>query len=589
MRRVVRTVLGVSLLIGVLAGAVLLRRVASPSPVSGVPAVVWTAPALPFTLPDRAVFGLPAERPAGMVAPHHLLAAELMARAYARLNPSAYRRVVLISPDHFGQGVGNVHLTAMATATADGVVRAADVPPALAALPGFTPHQLVREHGLHLHLQFIARYLPEVPVLMVAVREGADPTELAAIADGLAATTTLAILSSDFSHELPPRWAAFHDATTITAIAEANPAALDHLETDNRAALRLFVELMARQHSQRFTLWEHANGDTINPAGRYETVTSYIAGAYFPGVPEPKPGLSLTFTGDVMLDRRVYAESKRAGGLDYPFRQIPRLLTGDDFTVINHEGPMTNDPYHAPETEPNNVSFNFDPAYRPFLVAASIEVFGLANNHTLNRGPRGLAETRRLLAETGGLVVGDPNIFAEPLRLSRHGQTATLFAVYDKNETNFAAIGKRIAQTPSNEFTIVLMHWGVEYSERSSPRQQRIAHGLIDAGADAVIGAGPHVVQPIEVYRGRAIFYSLGNFIFDQDWSVPTQRGLVVGLRLEPDRNSYTLQLVTMLDGQVSVPHTKTMVETLAFLTDTFVGPVNLRPAIRTGQLTLQP
>ena len=80
---------------------------------------------------------------------------------------------------------------------------------------------------------------------------------------------------------------------------------------------------------------------------------------------------------------------------------------------------------------------------------------------------------------------------------------------------------------------IVLIHWGTEYSLKSSPAQQSLAHQLIDAGADLIIGHHPHVVQDIEQYNDKLIFYSLGNFIFDQYFSNEVQQGLLVGLEFQ--------------------------------------------------------
>ena len=80
------------------------------------------------------------------------------------------------------------------------------------------------------------------------------------------------------------------------------------------------------------------------------------------------------------------------------------------------------------------------------------------------------------------------------------------------------------------DFIIINAHWGAEYKSLSNSRQRQLAHSLIDAGADVIIGHHPHVVQEMEIYNNRPIFYSLGNFVFDQYFSVPTQQGLGVGL-----------------------------------------------------------
>lgn len=95
---------------------------------------------------------------------------------------------------------------------------------------------------------------------------------------------------------------------------------------------------------------------------------------------------------------------------------------------------------------------------------------------------------------------------------------------------------KTVKSLNPDNFLIVSMHWGEEYKLINSPAQQKLAHQLIEAGADLIIGHHPHVVQNIEKYQGKLIFYSLGNFIFDQYFSSDTQQGLAVGLEIYPDR-----------------------------------------------------
>ncbi|MDD5109957.1 MAG: AmmeMemoRadiSam system protein B [Patescibacteria group bacterium] len=554
---------------------------------SSTAATELTIPDFSFTLPPRESLALPASTPSGIVVPHHALAAELIANAYARVRPGAYRQVVLISPDHFAQGNGDIHWAALRTQTSYGIVPSAGVPSALREYPAFTAEQAAREHGLALHLPFLARYLPDTPVLMVAVRDGADPAVLETIVNMLPPTGTLVVLSLDFSHELPAQWAEFHDRASLTALTAADPAAIADLEIDNLAAMRLFLLTMKKFGTQRFTLFANDNGATLNPAGNYPAVTSYVTGAYGQGAPEPAAGLSLTFTGDVMLDRKVYANAKRAGTLNYPFEKIPRVLTGDDFTIVNHEGPMTKLAYHASPTDPNNVTFNFDAAYAPFLRKSGMEIFSLANNHTQNMGADGLATTRMLLSGAGGKIFGDPRRVDGALTLAAHGQRVALTAIYDTSSVDYFAAAQNLQKISSSTFAVVYMHWGIEYDRAFSRRQRTIAHGLIDAGADLVVGSGPHVLQPVEVYQDKAIFYSLGNFIFDQDWSVGTQQGAALGTRLEGTHATYYLLPVQMLAGQVRVAEPEYASTTLQFFADTFVGPSDLGRSLRQGKMVL--
>jgi len=99
-----------------------------------------------------------------------------------------------------------------------------------------------------------------------------------------------------------------------------------------------------------------------------------------------------------------------------------------------------------------------------------------------------------------------------------------------------------IQETKKNvDLIIVHIHWGTEYQHQFNQQQEKIGHALIDAGADIIIGHHPHVVQGMEIYKNKPIFYSLGNFIFDQYFSPDTQEGLAVGLKLTNNKISATL------------------------------------------------
>ena len=93
----------------------------------------------------------------------------------------------------------------------------------------------------------------------------------------------------------------------------------------------------------------------------------------------------------------------------------------------------------------------------------------------------------------------------------------------------------------TTDLVIVNVHWGTEYEHQFNKIQQETAHNLIDAGADIIIGHHPHVVQGIEIYQGKPIFYSLGNFIFDQYFSSDTRAGLAVGINITDGKSEFYL------------------------------------------------
>ena len=173
-------------------------------------------------------------------------------------------------------------------------------------------------------------------------------------------------------------------------------------------------------------------------------------------------------------------------------------------------------------------------AYVSVLQELGIRVVTLANNHTLDFGRSPLSETLHTLDAAGILRVGAGENLEEasaPRMIEAGGKTiaflgasrvipvgswnagasqAGLFTTYDP-----ALLGKKIQETrPNCDFLAVYVHWGVEYESMPEEYQRELARAYIDAGADAVIGSHPHVLQGIEYYQGKPIFYSLGNFIF---------------------------------------------------------------------------
>jgi poly-gamma-glutamate synthesis protein (capsule biosynthesis protein) len=116
-----------------------------------------------------------------------------------------------------------------------------------------------------------------------------------------------------------------------------------------------------------------------------------------------------------------------------------------------------------------------------------------------------------------------------------------------------------------SDLQIVYVHWGEEYKDISTKTQRSLAHTLIDNGVDVIIGDHPHVVEDIELYKGKPIFYSLGNFVFDQYFSDAVQQGLAVKMTIFRDSVRYDFMGVSSL-GSKSQPHVMTVPEKQQFL-----------------------
>ena len=263
-----------------------------------------------------------------------------------------------------------------------------------------------------------------------------------------------------------------------------------------------------------------------------------------------KPINILSF-GDMMLDRyiRRFIDNK---GVNDLFTNITPLLKDKDMVVVNLEGSITN--FNPKPLDPNNVSFTFDPKVVPELKKIGFTHFSLANNHSLDFGADGVRQTKEFLDKENLKYFGDYKnkaslSYIESIENFKVGLIG-YHELFDSDTTSVISEIKNIRD--KTDFIIVYPHWGAEYKTNFSKSQQDKAYKFIDAGADAILGAHPHVIQPIEIYKDKVIFYSLGNFIFDQTFSQNTQQGLAVNIKLEKDNITYE---VVPLQSKSLIPY----------------------------------
>lgn len=239
-----------------------------------------------------------------------------------------------------------------------------------------------------------------------------------------------------------------------------------------------------------------------------------------------------------MLSRGVRRQILASGDPALPFRKIAPLLSSSDLAFVNLESPFSDrGPYHE-----DGLIFHASPMAIAGLQLAHVAVASTANNHSRDCGSYGVEFTLRWLASHGIVPVGSSESEAATHRgvvLERNGvRFGFLGYTYDQQNGNWRDIDSRIALTDPIvvardvkqlrkrcDVVVVSMHSGIEYSPRPTAAQIAFAHSAVDAGATLVIGHHPHVIQPKEDYRGGLIFYSLGNFVFDQFQREATQHG----------------------------------------------------------------
>ena len=266
----------------------------------------------------------------------------------------------------------------------------------------------------------------------------------------------------------------------------------------------------------------------------YPTLTEAPIEARSEPVLDIRPKATVIFGGDMMFDRTI-RKAMEVRGEDSIFSCIAGILHEADMVVANLEGPITEHPSMSLGSEigsPENFTFTFPPSTAPFLARHNIRLVNLGNNHIQNFGWEGVRSTLEYLG------IGGVGHFGDPLekRVAQIDIKRVQFTFINYNE--FAPSGWRESASTTRALIraaradgrvpIVYAHWGDEYSLEVPQRVREFAYSFIDAGAALVIGSHPHVVQEREEYAGTYIYYSLGNFVFDQYWNEAVRTGLLV-------------------------------------------------------------
>jgi poly-gamma-glutamate synthesis protein (capsule biosynthesis protein) len=266
-------------------------------------------------------------------------------------------------------------------------------------------------------------------------------------------------------------------------------------------------------------------------------------------LPTVEPVTRLLFTGDVIPARCVYSKIEALGGdFSLPFRPLHALLSAADITVGTLDATASD----------AGVPFGCTPTFSLMAPAAAVDglryagydVISHAANHIKDCGQsacgdRAMFETDANLRSAGIKPAGTGrNLFEAraPQVVERNG-VYFAFLAYDDIAPYYQAMADRAGSAPLDASTIaedvanarkfadvviIVPHWGVEYTASPSARQREFARAAAAAGADMIVGNHPHWVQAHERIGGTFVAYALGNFVFDQDWSLETQQGALL-------------------------------------------------------------
>jgi gamma-polyglutamate biosynthesis protein CapA len=274
--------------------------------------------------------------------------------------------------------------------------------------------------------------------------------------------------------------------------------------------------------------------------------TPYISKQAYPTATQTPTMYTSTilFTGDLMMDRYIREIAMKHGGYKYILANITPFLASYDIVISDLEGPITNNPSISIGSiigSPANYVFTFDPSITKTLYENNIRLVSIGNNHILNQGDNGLIQTIDNLNKQHIEWFGNANGTIEPRKIVKNIGGITIGFV---NFNEFVENGKESVLSDIDslkdtvDLLIVYAHWGPEYETQAPLGIKRFAMELIDRGADLIIGCHPHVIMNSEIYKGKSIYYSIGNFVMDQYFSPETKKGIVLEISMEKLNNS---------------------------------------------------
>ncbi len=276
----------------------------------------------------------------------------------------------------------------------------------------------------------------------------------------------------------------------------------------------------------------------------------------------------LVAVGDILLSRGV-GQSIDEKGFDYPYQHVKELFINKDIVFGNLECPIYEGDgavYKRPD-----LIFKASNENGAALKTAGFSVLNLANNHTMDYSRNGLENTMKVLDKHKIGFVGAGKSYDEARRLlvvKKKGCVIGFLGysifppegyIFSKDKSDVAKVSEGLSSEIKTakekcDFLVVSFHWGNEFHLYPSENQESLAHEAIENGADLILGHHPHVLQGIERYKEKLIFYSLGNFIFDRQIQKGTDESIIINLTIE-DKNIKDVRLIPIkiIDCQPTV------------------------------------
>jgi poly-gamma-glutamate synthesis protein (capsule biosynthesis protein) len=469
----------------------------------------------------------PLSRVTGISVPHHLLAADLIARGLQAAAGNRYNRIIVMSPDHFSRSRRPMATTQRDIDTVFGLVRNdQEATGALLQMDDlFDASDLfANEHGIAAILPLVRHFFPLAKIVPIAISYSAsraDCDRALVVVEKMIGPQTLVIQSTDYSHYLAADVARQRDQETLNIIAANDADAVLRLvqpaHMDSKASQYIQMRLQAALKSHSTVI---ASRSSVHYGAADTKTTSYIVTVYTEGLPIASelryPDQQVLYFGGDTFIGRYFTAALANKNVAAAVVRVVKAATGGAPLIVNLEGVVMDEPpegiggrdLHAMHT---NLAV-------PILKALNVKVAGLANNHSFDLSAAGIDETRSILHKAGIVPLSHGEIIDVGSfrllglnfvgKLDYHGYPVV------KN-INLGEVCHLSGRPP----LFALVHWGREYVAEPGEAEYAAAQAMEACGVGAIVGAHPHrASRGIQAMQGGEylLTYSLGNLLFDQ-------------------------------------------------------------------------
>lgn len=480
----------------------------------------------------------------GGIVSHHFLVADEIANFFSAFQKHPPKVIAIVGPNHYSVGDGDILVSNYAYQTPWGIAE-----PEKKYIDELLSRNVVyhdeapfaREHSISALVGFIKYYLPDTKIIPIIVKRTVANKKTEILAQSLneiLPDDAVVIASADFSHHLNKIASQFHDERSASAIKSFDYSRVLNSEIDSPSSVYTLLRYLELRGAQKM-IYKNVNSADFIGNNVSDDVTSYLFAHFTKGNYQADDKISVLSFGDMMFER----ELKKAveNGIN-PLEKIRgpegNFLRGVDFISSNLEGPIT----ESDDCLEKEYSFKFNPKTAKLIAKNGINIVNLANNHSEDCNNKGLEDTVDYLLKNRINFFGSFSADNNYIEKEVNGKKVVFMGI---DITTHSVDLSREYESIKNlkeygNYVVVNIHWGYEYHDNPSRTQKDIGHALIDNGADLIIGHHPHIIQPVEIYKNKAIFYSLGNFIFDQA-GPKTNEGIGVGTVFDNEDTKYFL------------------------------------------------